>query len=555
MKLKQLLCLCLLSLVGLGSHAQIKILFDNVKGETSGVSSDWTVDADLHNMNWGTAGTGYTCGSCFKSNPQKIPTAAQSGITASTAENYWKGALSAWGVDLAKRGYIIESLPYTGAITYGNSSNLQDLSHYKVFVMCEPNTRLTIAEKTALVQFVLHGGGLFMISDHNISDRNNDGWDSPHIWQDFAASTGNPFGIFADTLNFSGTFTNLPVRANDSILHGVMGNATGIKFYNGTSFTLSPSANPSVTGDIYRSGTTGNTGALVAHSYYGLGKVAAVGDSSPFDDGTGNDSTRLYVTYATDLGGNVRKLIMNITIWLASTDSSSSTAVLSLNPAHGDTVCLGQSTTLTALGATSYTWSPGGTTSASITVSPTTTTTYTVSGMVNGSPQTLTSTVTVLNKPVAGFTITLSGAFVQIGNQTQNVGICYWNFGDQTAIVTGLSPTHSYTHNGNYTITLIATNRCGNDTSTHAVTINVAGISESPEGDGVKMIQNGNDITMIYPPSSTIGREVHIYNMSGQEVLTDTSHDLTNPLIISIAGLSRGMYILKTTGLTKTFSK
>jgi hypothetical protein len=319
MKYKVIFCIGLLTMIAFESQAQIKILFDNVKGETAGTSSDWTIDADQHDINWGTSGSAYTGGT--HSNPQQIPTPAQSGITSSTSETYWTGALSAWGVDLVKQGYVVESLPYTGSITYGNSSNQQDLSHYKVFIMCEPNTVLTSSEKTALVNFVQHGGGLYMISDHNGSDRNFDGWDSPHIWMDFAHSTNNVFGIIADTVTVSPTTTTLPSLPNDSCLHGPLGSVIGIKYHQGTTFTIYPSVNNTVVGIAYNSGTSGNTGVLAGHSRYGKGKVAFLGDSSPCDDGTGNSNSTLANSYTADLSGSHRKLLVNTTIWLA-TDMS-----------------------------------------------------------------------------------------------------------------------------------------------------------------------------------------------------------------------------------------
>jgi hypothetical protein len=137
----------------------IKILFDATKAETAG-NADWVIDEDLNNLNWN---PGASLGGS-EGNAQRIPTPAQSGITASTPQSYWKGGISAWGVDCAKKGYIVESLPYDGAITYGNSSNPQDLSNYKVFILCEPNIMYTAAEKTAIINFVQNGGGLFMVS-------------------------------------------------------------------------------------------------------------------------------------------------------------------------------------------------------------------------------------------------------------------------------------------------------------------------------------------------------------------------------------------------------
>jgi gliding motility-associated-like protein len=70
--------------------------------------------------------------------------------------------------------------------------------------------------------------------------------------------------------------------------------------------------------------------------------------------------------------------------------------------ANNPTICAGQSTTLTATGATSYTWSTGST-AASIVVSPSSTTSYTVGGSNIGTciQNSKVVTVTVNNAPTA----------------------------------------------------------------------------------------------------------------------------------------------------------
>jgi len=121
-----------------------KILWDGLHAETES-SADWCVDADTYVSGWNTSGT---CTTGSEGTPQQTPTPAQSGITSGTTEDYWTGGNSAWAVALAKAGYTIESLtPCSGAITYGNGSNAQDLSNYSVFIVNEPNTVFTAAEK------------------------------------------------------------------------------------------------------------------------------------------------------------------------------------------------------------------------------------------------------------------------------------------------------------------------------------------------------------------------------------------------------------------------
>ncbi len=306
----------LLLTVSLAS-AQKKILFDATKAETAN-NADWVIDADQWNLGY-SGGKAYIGGS--EANAQRYPTPDQANITSSTSEDYWTGAISAWGVELVQAGYHVETLPYDGKITYGDDSNPQDLKNYDMYVVCEPNFPFTASEKKAILDFVYNGGTLFMISDHNQSDRDGDGWDSPHIWNDLMDNNPvktNPFGITYDYEKFSEASSKVINDPNNPILHGPYGDVTEIEYYGGTSMTLDPSANPNVKALIYRatvSQTTGNTKVMVAYSRYGKGLVFAFGDSSPFDDGTGDTHDRLYNGWYKDADGNHRILIMNASVY------------------------------------------------------------------------------------------------------------------------------------------------------------------------------------------------------------------------------------------------
>ena len=314
----------------------VHVLFDATKGEMAG-NADWVVDYDQTNLGVGSSGT-YLTSSGNQSNPQRIPTPPQSGITPSTTETYWSGALSAWAVDCAKKGFVVETLPWNGTISYENTSNVQDLANYDVYIIDEPNLVFSAAEKTALIQFVANGGSLFMISDHNGSDRNGDGWDSPHIWNDLFSNNSistNPFGITFDLVDFSQTTTNISAAATDSIIHGPMGNVAEVQWSGGTTMTLDQTINPSLTGVVFKTGTTpGNTNVMVSYGRYGSGKIAAIGDSSPTDDGTGNPNCSLYTGYYGDAAGNHQLLLMNITIWLAERAGTTAVSNFRTGDAH-----------------------------------------------------------------------------------------------------------------------------------------------------------------------------------------------------------------------------
>ncbi len=277
-----------------------KYLFDASQGETAG-NADWVIDEN-------------------NSTPQRIPTPLQSTITSTTAETYWTGAISSWGIALAKLGHTVETLPSSGSITYGNSSNTQDLSNYNVFVVDEPNIRFTSSEKAAIINFVNNGGGLLIIGNHNGSDRNSDGWDAPAIWNDLMNNNtvqNNPFGFSFDAVvNFSQLTSNvLTNSSSNTILNGSQGAVTQLEFNNGATATINTTANPNVKGLVWKSSVTqNNSNVMSGSSTYGNGRVFFVGDSSPPDDGTGAPNNTLFD------GWNVyshKKLFMNASLWLA----------------------------------------------------------------------------------------------------------------------------------------------------------------------------------------------------------------------------------------------
>jgi hypothetical protein len=274
-----------------------KFLFDAKKAETAG-NADWVLDAD--------------------SSPQRFPTPLQATITASTTENYWKGGLSSWGIALVKLGHTVETLPSSATITYGGTG-AQDLKNYDVYVVDEPNIRFTTAEKTAIMNFVKNGGGLFMISDHTGSDRNNDGWDSPKIWNDLMTNNtvqNNPFG-FTITLNsISETTSNRLSTTTNTILNGTQGIVSQLKYSAGATIATNVANNSTVQGLIWRgSSSQGATNVMCASASYMLGRVVVIGDSSPADDGTGATGDTLYPGW-TELASHSR-LHLNASLWLA----------------------------------------------------------------------------------------------------------------------------------------------------------------------------------------------------------------------------------------------
>ena len=123
-------------------------------------------------------------------------------------------------------------------------------------------------------------------------------------------------------------------------------------------------------------------------------------------------ATTTYTVTGTSAVGCVNTATITITVNPLPVISTTTTAA---------NICIGASTTITASGATTYSWMPGNLIGASVTVSPSTTTNYTVTGTSsNGCTNTTTRTITVNSLPIvtatstaaavcAGASVTLTG--------------------------------------------------------------------------------------------------------------------------------------------------
>jgi hypothetical protein len=289
-------CLVPAAAAGQASVSAIhRILFDDTKAETAG-NADWIISTSIPNP--------------LGQNP------------APQTERSWTGAISAWGVALQRTGqYSLQTLGAGRTITFGSTTNPLDLSNFDAFVLPEPNIALSAAEKTAVLRFVQSGGGLFLISDHTGSDRNNDGRDSPAIINDLMTSNGvdntDPFGFSVDLRNISSDHPVAIADASNPVLHGGFGAVRHSLIASGTTFTLRPADNPNVKGLLYLSTTTpGNTGAFFVTSTFGSGRVAIWGDSSTIDDGTGQPGNTLFNGWSDPTADNAA-LALNATAWLA----------------------------------------------------------------------------------------------------------------------------------------------------------------------------------------------------------------------------------------------
>ncbi|MBA3663653.1 MAG: T9SS type A sorting domain-containing protein [Bacteroidetes bacterium] len=209
-----------------------------------------------------------------------------------------------------------------------------------------------------------------------------------------------------------------------------------------------------------------------------------------------------------------------------------------------NSVCAGLTASLTASGASTYTWNTSATTS-SISITPSVTTSYTVSGTnANGCSNSAVQTVTVNNLPavaISGSSAVCSG---NPANLTASGATSYtWNTG---ATTTTIAPTPSV--NVAYTVTGTDANNCIN-TATQAVTVNpnptvtVAGGAICPGGSFTLAPTGAATYTYlpggpVVSPASTTAYTVSGTNSFGCVTQTAVTAivTVTNNLSVSITG-------------------
>ncbi|HRC79708.1 MAG TPA: hypothetical protein PLK25_08385, partial [Bacteroidales bacterium] len=255
--------------------------------------------------------------------------------------------------------------------------------------------------------------------------------------------------------------------------------STWYHFIVKTGGTIALTIIPDVSSDdydfaLYQASNCGSLGTPIRCSY-----AANVGNGGMVD-GAGDNSEDVYgdgwvEDISVSAGQSYYLLINNWTAggagftldWTFSGGASMMPPVTA--SASQISICAGQTSTLTASGADTYTWSNSLGSGSSKTVTPTSTTTYTVTGSLSsGCSNTATVTVTVNSTPT--ISVTASPTSICVGGTSvltaSGASTYSWSTGGSTASIT-VAPTSNTT----YTVTGSSGVGCSN-TATVTVTVN-----------------------------------------------------------------------------------
>jgi PKD repeat protein len=232
--------------------------------------------------------------------------------------------------------------------------------------------------------------------------------------------------------------------------------------------------------------------------------------------------------------------------------------------ATSTSVCIGNTTTLTASGASSYVWSPptflSVTTGPTTVSTPTSTITYNVQGTAaNGCTNNSTIQIDVLTNPVAVATesstnVCVNQPVVFDGSQSTSAGTFAWSFpGGSPATSNASSATVTYAVAGTYTAQLIVTNSCEDDTvMSQVINVGCTGIDPVVANDPFAFYNAAQQQLEIALPLSETGFTLSIFNNMGQVVRSVSSSNLKE--VIGTETLAAGVYTLQVFNGTTSYS-
>lgn len=250
---------------------------------------------------------------------------------------------------------------------------------------------------------------------------------------------------------------------------------------------------------------------------------------------------------------------------------------ISITSSNGTTICPGSNTTLTASGATgsSYTWTPSTglntTSGATVIATPSTSTSFNVSGSSNGCLGSSAITINIDHPPTAivsatpsNLTVCKNGSITFDASTSSDAASYSWTFvGGTPSTSTSVSPTVTYANSGNYTAKLTVTNSCGTDNSySKSVNVNVCtGVKELYSSANINTIYNSSNKQLTITVNDNFNKRedvvIKLVNMLGQisysQQLTLTGTQFVS--VIDMSTIASGAYTIQFAGSSGVYNR
>jgi hypothetical protein len=232
--------------------------------------------------------------------------------------------------------------------------------------------------------------------------------------------------------------------------------------------------------------------------------------------------------------------------------SKTAVATVTVNPTPNVTVnspaiCAGQTATLSASGASSYTWTGGLSGNPANTPILTGSTTYTVTGTSSGCSKTAVATVTV-NPTPATPVITQSNDTLYCS--TVVIGATYEWYKAGVLQITTSVPSYKITSSGVYTVKVISNNCPSTISSNFNAALTAVSVNRLDISFTVTPNPNIGEFEMKIYSAKNKNYSLSIYNLSGQVILKEdvSLRSGNNSKRINLNGIEKGVYLLSITG-------
>jgi hypothetical protein len=322
-----------------------------------------------------------------------------------------------------------------------------------------------------------------------------------------------------------------------------------------TSVSISPNVSNPMCGSssVMFTATASGTGPLPTYTFYKNNIQVQTGAGNTYTDiPADGDTYKCYMTSSANCANPFTAissdLVMNV--------NTIPTVVASPT---SQTVCLGNSTTLNASGASTYTWMPGAGNSSSLTVSPSSNTTYTVTGTTSGCSSTATVAVTVAPNPSLSLNaspLLCNGASTTINsNVTSGTAPFYYVLNGSLPFQS--SPQFNNVSAGSYTVLVSDANSCSATSAinlTQPLPINLSVIASAILCNGgisnITSSANGGTGAITYNLNSGPFQPTGLFANQTAGVYTITAQDANLCTITSTVSIVEPTQIIVSTSST-----
>jgi PKD repeat protein len=171
--------------------------------------------------------------------------------------------------------------------------------------------------------------------------------------------------------------------------------------------------------------------------------------------------------------------------------------------------------------------------------------------MSEGIADTANSAVVIM--PLASFTNSLASNAVTVTNTSTNASTYFWDFGNSVTSTSAAPAPVNYTANGQYTITLIASNECFSDTISTIINILDVGLKENTFDNSVLVWPNPSTGKIKIDNTTNELMEINIYNLEGR--LVYSKNNVSKNEELNIVRLHKGLYEIKIKAGDKTVNR